>query len=68
MADNLLNKKIVGTGMPELVDERVPGLTRQSNLASDQPESHYSKTAPLEFLPAALRTWVVSSDAFKRIL
>jgi hypothetical protein len=51
-----------------LVNERVITLIRKTSHWIDQPEPHGSKAAFLEFLAAAARTRVVSSDALEGIL
>jgi hypothetical protein len=50
------------------VDERVSGLTPGSHLRGHRSKPHRSKAALLEFLPTATGAWVVSPDAFERIL
>ena len=51
-----------------LAGERATGLLRECNFRADRPNAQRSKTALLEFLPTATGAWVVSPDAFERIL
>jgi hypothetical protein len=51
-----------------LAHERFTGLFRECNLRTHEPVPRRSKAALLEFLPTATVAWVVSPEAFERIL